>query len=418
MDTLYVALDIGSKSNSVVFTNQSGEILHRYKKIPNNLPSLNVVWNQAMAIFNDYDFTNVLFGLESSGPYWFGLYWELQSKCSSFDPEHFKVHALNAQIVAGFKSKFPIKKQKTDRKDALTINRRMRFGEYEPSYLPKGDLLALRFYTRQRLHLILSMVKEKARFLSTLFLKFSEYKKTVKDMNLFYNVFGKCSTALAVKYPSCDALAKVSISELASLLESVDPTNVALRTIEKKYDLIKLIASNSYPMPQEAIEPINFVISQTFQNINFFSKQIKEIELKISTLMENIEDPAKSIKGLGPVYSAGIIAETPNPKIFHYKKGHASLASYLGIIPSMNDSGEFKSIHNKMTKMGNPYGRYYYIESARTLAQHNPTFKQYYQRKIKESHPRRHKRVIGLVARKFIRVYYHLKVNNLAFRYI
>jgi transposase len=171
-------------------------------------------------------------------------------------------------------------------------------------------------------------------------------------------------------------------------------------------------------MPQEAIEPINFVLSQTLQNINFLEKQIKDIESKISNLMKTIEDPAKSIKGLGPVFSAGIIAETPDPKVFNYKKGHASLASYLGIIPSMNDSGEFKSFRNKMTKTGNPYGRYYYIESARTLAQHNPTFKHYYLRKMKESHPRKYKRAIGLVARKFIRVYYHLKVNNLAFRYI
>jgi len=418
MDTLFVALDVGSKSNSVVFTNQAGEVLHRYNKIPNNIPGLNSVWEQAQSIFSAHGFTDVLFGLESSGPYWFGLYWELQARCSQLNPNHFKVHALNPQIVAGFKSRFPLKKQKTDRKDARSIGRRMRFGEYEPSYVPQGNLLALRFYTRQRLHLILSMVKEKNRFASTLFLKFSEYKKTVDDMNLFYDTFSKCSAALAVKYPSCDVLAKVPVDELIALFKSQDPTNNALRTIDRKYELIKLIAQNSFHMPLEAVEPINFVLAQTLQNINFLEKQIKEVESKICGIMESIDDPAKSIKGLGPVFSAGIIAETPDPKVFHYRKGHASLANYLGIIPSMNDSGEFKSLSNKMTKTGNPYGRYYYIESARTLSQFNPTFKQYYQRKIKELHPRRHKRVIGLVARKFIRVYYHLKVNNLAFRYV
>lgn len=418
MDTLYVAIDIGSKNNSVVFANRFGEILHQCKTIPNNMPGLDTIWNQAKDMFNTHEFSDVLFGLESSGPYWLGPYWELKSRCSAFNPDNFKVHALNPQIVMGFKDKFPIKKQKTDRKDARSINRRMRFGEYEPSYLPQGKLLTLRFYTRQRLHLILDLVKEKGRFLSMLFLKFSEYKKTVNDMKMFYTVFCRCSTALAVKYPSCEALAKVPIDELISLFKSFDRNQTTLATVERKYDLLKMIAKNSYPMPDEAVEPINFILSQILENIKFIDKQIEDTESKINEIMETIEDPAKSIKGLGPVFSAGVIAETPDPKVFHYKKGHASLASYLGIIPSMNDSGEFKSSQNRMTKTGNPYGRYYYIEAARTLAQFNPTFHQYYERKIKESHPRKHKRVIGLVARKFVRVYYHLKVNNLAFKYI
>jgi len=417
MSTLYVAMDVGSKHNSVAYVDQSGKVLHKQNQVLNNLSGLNLIWQQAENILSENDFSDVLFGMESSGPYWLGPYWSLQSRCAS-DPQHFKVHALNPQIVAGFKDKFPLKKQKTDNKDAISISRRMRFGEYETSYLPKGDILALRTYTRHRFHLVATISREKARFLSILCLKFNEYKRAVDDMGLFYKVFSRCATALATKYPSCEALANASIGELIALIKSQERSTVVLKTVDNKYEILQYVARNSYPLPEELIEPVSFTLSQTLDNINFLEQQKEITEKMISSIMDKIDDPAKSIKGLGPVFSAGIIAETPDPKIYNYKKGHASLASYLGIIPSMNDSGEFKSSYNRMTKTGNPYGRYYYIESARLLAQYNPVFKQYYDRKIKEAHLRRYKRTIGLVARKFIRIYYHLKVNNLKFRYV
>lgn len=71
------------------------------------------------------------------------------------------------------------------------------------------------------------------------------------------------------------------------------------------------------------------------------------------------------------------------------------MANYFGIIPSMNDSGDFKSTMNHMTKTGNSYGRYYYMEAANSLRRFNPVFKDYFQKKLAET-PKRFRRALGL----------------------
>jgi len=409
---LYVSLDIGSKKNSVAFVHHSGKVLHQYKVLPNNLPGLERIWKKTHSLLAQYGFSSVLFGMEASGPYWMGLYWELEKRCSTLDPQHFTVEALNPQIVRGFKGKFSYKKQKTDPKDALSINRRMRFGEYNPSFLPYGKQLTLRFYTRRRLHLVQMLTAEKLRFLSLLFLKFSEYKKRVSQGKLFSNVFGRCSTAILTSYLTCEEIANAPLEELLNIVEENHLTNRVV-DLKEKLAALKKAAQESYSLPPEAVEPVNFNLHQGLENIEFLKQQIKAVEEKILPILATIDDPIKTIHGIGPTFAAGIIAETPDLSKY---KGHPQLASYLGIIPSMNDTGEFHSEFNRMTKTGNSYGRYYYIEGANSIRRINPLFKEYFQRKYAEGHRRRFQRALGLTTRKLIRIYFHLKMTNTAFK--
>ncbi len=82
----------------------------------------------------------------------------------------------------------------------------------------------------------------------------------------------------------------------------------------------------------------------------------------------------------------------------------------------MEDSGEFQSSFNHMTKTGNAYGRYYYIEAANSLRIYNPVFHEYFQRKLRETSPVKFKRALGHTARKLIRVYYAMKVKGQNFK--
>lgn len=411
---LFVAFDIGQKTNSVAFVHKSGEVLHRYKTIPNNLPGLERVWKKTQTLLAQYGLSTVSFGMEASGPYWYGPYWELEKKCSAFDPELFSVEALNPQIVREFKGKFTYKKQKTNDKDALNVARRMRFGEYEPSYVPRKKQLTLRLYTRHRLHLTLAMIAEKLRFLSILFLKFSEYKKKCKQGKIFSDVFGKCSIAILTKYATCEEISAAPLEELLQIVAENDRSNSVV-DVKTKLTLLQQSARESFSLPQEAIEPVNFILQQTLENIEFLEKQIGITDEKIKLIVNTIDDPIKSFKGIGLVFAAGIIAETPDLNRYKHK-GHPALASYFGIIPSMDDTGDFHSEFNKMTKTGNPYGRYYYIEAANSLRRFNPVFKEYFQRKYAEGSRRRFRRALGLTARKLIRIYFKLKVTNDTFK--
>lgn len=413
-ESLYVGIDISAEKMDVKFANSYNAISIIRKDIPNNILGLETIWDQALTLFAEYGLDDINFGMEASGPYWFGLYWGLQNNQSNhYDPTKIKVSALNPQIVSGFKGKLSYKKQKTDKKDANTIAKRIEFGHFDPVYVPSGDLLTLRLYTRYRSHLVKDLVREKAYFLSYLFLKISEYNKTVKAKETLSNVFGLCSAAILTRYTTAEELANAPLEELIQLVEQEGKGRVKDAVV--KLENIRKAASYSHPLPQEAVEPVNYIMGQTLEHIRYLKEQIGILEERyIKPLVETIDDPIKTIPGIGPVLAAGIISETPDISRFN---GHPELASYLGIIPSMNDSGGFHSKFNQMTKTGNSYGRYYYIEGANSIRRLNPVFKCYFQRKLKEDPWRRVKRAQGLTARKLIRVYFHLKKHNCAFRF-
>lgn len=409
---LIAALDIGSRQNSGILMNsENGQILFELKKLSNNLPGTRFFWEKATQLFEEYSLEGVDFVMESSGPYWFGSYWWLQDKCST--RESFSVTALNSQIVAGFRSKFSHKKQKTDRKDARTIADRFRFGRFDPVYAPRGSRAVLRLYTRHRLRTVKNLVASKAFFVSLLFLKMSEYARYCKhgrEDRLFANVFGAASSRIIAKYQSAEELAKAPLSELASLIETASKGRIV--DAPGRAAIARKMAQDSYPLLEEAKEPINFILDQTTALIRFLEDQIKEVDERIEPILESIDDPIKSVPGIGPVFAAGIIAEVGDLRRF---RGQPSVASYVGIIPSMDDSGDFQSSLNHMTKTGNAYARYYYIEAANSLRTVNPVFKEYFQKKLAETSPRRFKRALGHTARKLIRMHYAMVMKNETF---
>lgn len=411
-DNLIAAIDIGSLKSSIAFMDIKGNLLAERKELSNNLPGVNTLLKETTKLLKGYNLDGVDFVIESSGPYWFGPYWWLKNKCSTLTSS--SVTALNSQIVSGFKGKFSHKKQKTDPKDAKTIANRFRFGQFDPVYVPEGNILALRYYTRYRLNIVHTLAAAKGFFSSYLFLKMNEYgrycnKKKGED-RLFANVFGATSSMIITKYPTTEELAYAPIHELSSLIDATSKGRVV--DSQERAKIARKMAQDSYPLPEEAVEPVNFILEEILTLIRYLKEQIKRVDKEISSILKKIDDPIKSIPGIGLVFAAGIIAESGDMSRF---KGHPQVASYFGIIPSMDDSGEFKSALNHMTKTGNSYGRYYYIEAANSLRRINPVFRDYFQRKYAETSPKRFKRALGHTARKLIRVYYAMKMKNQKF---
>jgi hypothetical protein len=217
---LIAAVDIGSLNNSIAFMDTKGHILNELKKLNNNLPGINKLWEDATRLIKEYNLDTINFVMESSGSYWW-----LKDKCSTLKSSF--VTALTPDLIrgSGFKGKFSHKKQKTDPKDAKTIANRFRFGQFDPVYVSEGNLLSLRFYTRYRLHIVHTLAAAKTFFLSYLFLKISEYgryckKKRGEEDKLFSNVFGATSSMIITKYPAAEELAKAPIYEPSSLIEA------------------------------------------------------------------------------------------------------------------------------------------------------------------------------------------------------
>jgi transposase len=115
---------------------------------------------------------------------------------------------------------------------------------------------------------------------------------------------------------------------------------------------------------------------------------------------------------LGPVITAGLLAEIVD---IHRFPQHKHLAQYCGISWSKRSSGGFVSQNSRLTKVGNSYGRYYFVLGADRLRQFNLEYKAYYWRKYQEVSKYQHKRALVLSARKLVRLVHALLTKNVPY---
>ena len=137
--------------------------------------------------------------------------------------------------------------------------------------------------------------------------------------------------------------------------------------------------------------------------------QIKEFDKAIKTEMELLPNVLTSIPGIGPVYSAGIIAEIGD---IHRFESQASVAKYAGLVWTQHQSGDFEAQNTRMIKSGNHYLRYYLLEAANSVRRCDSEFRRYYDLKFHEVNKFQHKRALALTARKLVRVVFRLLKDN------
>ena len=72
---------------------------------------------------------------------------------------------------------------------------------------------------------------------------------------------------------------------------------------------IQKAARSSYRLPKTVNDSVNQVLSISISTMKAQEAQIKAFDQAIADQIELIPNTLTSIKGIGPVYSAGIIAE-------------------------------------------------------------------------------------------------------------
>ncbi len=137
--------------------------------------------------------------------------------------------------------------------------------------------------------------------------------------------------------------------------------------------------------------------------------QIKSLDQEIERQVTNIPNTLISIPGIGPVFSAGILAEIGDINRFD---GHPALAKYAGLALTQHQSGTFEGQNTRLIKSGNRYLKYYLCEAANSLMRCDIEFRRYYDLKYKEVNKYQHKRALALTARKLVRLIFRLLKDN------
>ena len=173
------------------------------------------------------------------------------------------------------------------------------------------------------------------------------------------------------------------------------------------------VARESYRIRPSLETSVNLVLALSYKNIQTLASTLQRLDEAIARELAGFPTPLQTLPGIGPVYAAGIFAEIGN---IAYFPGHPQLARYAGLAWTEHQSGEFVAEETRMIKAANAYLRYYLIEAANLVRQHEPTFKAFYQQKVQETPKHKHHRALVLTARKLVRVIFAMESHGTIYR--
>ena len=401
MNPLYVGIDVSSRSNVVYLMLPNGDKLSNFSVANSHTGSTQLV-KRILSAVTSYSLDTVLIGLESTSVYGDNLVYFLRED-ATLAPFNRKIHVLNPKQVKKFKDSYN-DLPKNDYVDSFVIADCLRFGRINKEvYLDDYHYLALRNLTRARHYAVCTLVKEKQRFMNILFKKYS----TLAQEKVFSDTFGATAVAVYEEFESAEALATMDLHELTDFIigkgkhRFSDPDAVA-KAIQKA-------ARSSYRLPKKVNDSVNQVLSISLASMKALDSQIKKFDKAISAQMELLPRVLISIPGIGPVYSAGIMAEICDINRF---QNHAQLAKYAGLTWTQHQSGNFEAQKTKLIHSGNRFLRYYLCEAAFSLVRFDKEYSDYYHLKYKEVNRFQHKRALALTARKLVRLVFALLKGN------
>ena len=370
--------------------------------VPNSKDGSHKLVKEILSALTSFALTDVIIGLEATSVYGDNLVCFLRED-GSLSPYNRKIHVLNPKQVNKFKESYN-DLPKNDFVDSFVIADCLRFGRINKEvYLDDYRFKALQNLTRARFVAVQNLTREKQRFMNVLFKKYS----SLAQEKVFADTFSTTALAVYEEFDSADTLAYMDLHELTAFLQEKGKNHFS--NPEEVAKAIQKAARSSYRLPKTVNDSVNQVLSISITSIKAMEAQIKEFDKAIAAQMELIPNTLSSIKGIGPVYSAGIIAEIGDINRF---PSQAQLAKYAGLAWRQHQSGDFEAQNTRLIRTGNRFLKYYLGEAAMSLVRCDAEYRRFYHLKYKEVNKYQHKRALALTARKLVRLVYRLLKDN------
>lgn len=346
-NSLFIGIDVSLQSNQICVLNFDQ---HKFfnLKFSNTPDGCEEAINKIKNIYDKFYFDKIIIVCEATGMYSFHLacYFSSHEYLNNFNTE---VYQINAHDFAKYKDSFS-DVEKTDPSDAYILADFARVGRTKALHPFRGSqYIALQRLTRQRYHISKNLVKEKLYVMNNIYLSFSGLIIADKKNRPFSNMFGATSCAIFDNFDSPDQIAETPVDDLLDLISKVGE-NRTKNPIEKINLLNKAIRS-SYRLDQTAYNGINIAVASSLSIIRFLESELKQVDKAIldtvNGLNSNAYNSLLSIRGIGKVYAAGILAEIGN---IDYFKHNSNLAKYAGLYwnrtHQVNLKKKIKNSHN------------------------------------------------------------------------
>ena len=374
----YIGIDIAKKNHEASIIDSSGKSLSKSISFPNSTKGIEK-FNNFIAEFG-VTTNNCIIGMEATGHYWISLF-------SYIVDLGFTCYVINPIQSDAFRKMY-VRQTKNDSVDSFIIAQIMRFGEFSISNFSDENTFALRNLTRYRFALVDECSDWKRKLVAILDQVFPEYS------SLFSNIYGVASKELLSKYPLPEDMLSIPAEELGNLLYECSKGRLGINKAEE----IQSRARETFGI-KFAKRSFSFQIKQIISQISFLEEQLKEIEIEISCLLEDICPVITTITGIGSVLGASIVSEIGN--ISRFERAN-QLVAYAGLDTRIKQSSDFSATNTKLSKRGSPYLRHSIWLAATVAAFKDPALSIYYQGL--RARGKAHGTAIGAVARKLTNI--------------
>ena len=382
-----VGIDISKyKHDCIIINEDTGEIVRNVFSFDNSRTGFNQFINTLKTL--DPKIKKKI-GFESTGHYQDNLKIFLENEGLDF-------MELNALLVHKFKSSQTLRGVKTDKTDARLIAEYLCKVEFKPYPKIVYNILALRSLCKRHFDLINERTKYLIRITNFLDRTFPELKPFLKG-----NIKSNTMMYLLHNYGIPSKIANMNIQSYNNLRrESYGKFSVA------QFYQLKELAKNTIGFSYETDV---FEINSLLRNYDLIQEEISLVENEITTYISKIDSKIPTIKGIGLVSAATIIAEIEDISRFDSPD---RLLAYAGLDPRLYQSGtqEFKG---KMNKKGSVVLRRVLMNSAESILIFNPVFYEYYRKKRDEG--KSHRVALSHLARKLVRLIYKIETEHINF---
>ncbi len=385
-DTMYlIGIDISKYKHDCFIATEAGEIIKDTFSFTNNQQG----FTDFLGVLQSLDPNQTKrIGLEATGHYGRNL----KMFC---DKHGYTYMEFNPFLVKKFSSSLTLRKTKTDKVDSRLLSLILLSVEYKVYPVKSYHIEEIKSLTRYYKVLTKKRSKEIVNLTNILDYTFPEFKP------FFRNKFSKTALFILENYQTPEKISNMN-SKSHEKLHNVSRGKFSYaRFIRLKILAKETIGSSSLVLNSQLQSSIR-VYQVLEQEINITSDQLLD-------LSKDINSPVFSIRRIGPISALSIISEYRNFTSFN---SPAAMLSFAGLEPSVIQSGTIEK-KGKMVKRGSGYLRETIINVVPFFYMYNPKVYDYYHKKRNEG--KSHRVALTHVAKKLIRIIFHLVKNNESF---
>ncbi|MDT8336570.1 MAG: IS110 family transposase [Candidatus Izemoplasmatales bacterium] len=380
-----IGIDISKYKHDCFIATETGEVIKDVFSFDNNQKGFTILLNILEALDPIHE---KRIGLEATGHYGYNLK-------AFLDQHDYTFMELNPFLVSKFATSLSLRKTKTDKADSKLLSMILLSVEYKIYPVKSYHIQDLKTLTRFYRYLVKSRSKETVNITNILDYMFPEFKP------FFSNVFSTTALFILSEYKTPTKIARMN-KQSYHRIRSISRGRFSYAKFIKLKDLAKNTIGSSSALLQLQLQSVLNVYKSLTQEIN---------NLKHQLLLEasEINSPVFSIKGVSIISGLSIIAEYGN---FISFKNPSQLLSFAGLEPSVIQSGTMNKT-GRMVKRGSPYLRETIMNVSMYFTIHNPTIYDYYNKKRSEG--KAHRVALTHVAKKLLRIIFHLTKSNQEF---